>query len=107
MGLLSTETLQRLRENRNHDDPVPVVKLFTPYGNWAWLLAFQDGTDRDKLFGLCDMGIGQPELGYVRLSTLEDYDIRGIVIEHDSGAVFDKPLSHYARTARENGKIVT
>lgn len=107
MGLLSTETLNQLRENRNQEDPVPVVKLFTPYGKWAWLLAFQDGTDRDKLFGLCDMGIGQPELGYVRLSTLEDYDNQGIVIEYDRSAVFDKPLSYYTQIARGNGKIIT
>ncbi len=107
MSLLPKEILNRLRENRRRKDPVPVVKLFTPNGEWAWPLANQDGGDKDKMFGLCDMGIGQPELGYVRLSTIESYDIKGIVIEFDPDAVFDKPLSEYASIAKENGKIVT
>ena len=46
----------------------PVVKLFTPDAQCTWLLTEIDG---DGLaFGLCDLGLGCPELGYVSLTEL-------------------------------------
>ena len=49
--------------NRDH---IPVVKLFNPMGPATWLLCELDA-DGDTLFGLCDLGVGEPELGYVSL----------------------------------------
>jgi hypothetical protein len=50
----------------------PVVKLFTPDGNATWLLT-ELNPDFDHLaFGLCDLGLGEPELGYVSLHELAD-----------------------------------
>jgi hypothetical protein len=51
-------------------DPHPVVKLFTPDAGATWLLTELDPNDEDLAFGLCDLGLGEPELGYVRLSDL-------------------------------------
>ena len=51
--------------------PLPVVKLFTPDASATWLLTELDPADPDLAFGLCDLGLGCPELGYVRLSELE------------------------------------
>jgi hypothetical protein len=48
-------------------DPRPVVKLFTPGAGAAWLLTELDPDDPDIAFGLCDLGLGFPELGSVRL----------------------------------------
>jgi hypothetical protein len=45
----------------NHD-PKPVVKLFTPVSNATWLLTELDPADPDVAFGLCDLGLGCPEL---------------------------------------------
>ena len=42
----------------------PVVKLFTPDAQCTWLLTELD-PDGGLAFGLCDLGMGEPELGYV------------------------------------------
>src|SRR6202162_3658035 len=46
----------------------PVVKLFTPDAQCTWLLT-ELGLD-DIAFGLCDLGLGTPELGYVSMREL-------------------------------------
>jgi hypothetical protein len=51
-------------------DPPPVVKLFTPDAGATWLLTEIDPDDHDHAFGLCDLGQGFPELGYVSLAEL-------------------------------------
>lgn len=47
-----------------------VVRLFTPDAHATWLLAALDPADGDTACGLCDVGIGMPEIGHVRLSEL-------------------------------------
>ena len=54
----------------NTDDLAPVVQLFCPWGGGTWLLTELDPEDPDIAFGLCDLGMGSPELGSVRLSEL-------------------------------------
>src|ERR1700685_2044099 len=41
----------------------PVVKLFTPDAQCTWLLT-ELGND-DIAYGLCDLGMGFPEIGFV------------------------------------------
>jgi hypothetical protein len=48
----------------------PVIKLFTPWGNATWYLSEYDA-ENDLFFGLCDLGMGFPEMGYVSKSDLE------------------------------------
>ena len=48
----------------------PVVKLFTPDGAATWLLTEIDPAYQDIVFGLCDLGMGCPELGSVSLAVL-------------------------------------
>ena len=50
-------------------DFLPVVKLFTPDAGCTWLLTEIDPDDEDIAFGLCDLGMGYPELGNVSLAT--------------------------------------
>lgn len=88
-------------------DPVPVVKLFTPDAHATWLLTELDPEDGDTAFGLCDVGIGMPELGNVRISELAS--IVGplkLPIERDLYFVAQRTLSDYARLARINGSII-
>ena len=88
-------------------DPVPVVKLFTPDANATWLLTELDPADGDTAFGLCDIGIGMPELGTVRISEL--VSIVGplkLPIERDLYFTAKRTLSEYARLARINGSII-
>ena len=87
-------------------DPEPVVKLFTPDAAATWLLSELDPGDPDIAFGLCDLGLGCPELGSVRISEIETVRGRlGLPVERDLYFTADKPLSAYAEQARLDGCI--
>jgi len=82
-------------------DHVPVVKLFDPVGAAIWLITEMMPQDPDLMFGLCDLGMGFPELGYVRLSELEAIRLPlGFGIECDPHFTAKHPLSVYAAAAR-------
>jgi len=82
-------------------DPKPVVKFFTPDGSATWLLTELDPEDNDIAFGLCDLGMGSPELGSVRISEITAArGPLGLPIERDLHFTADKPLSAYAEQAR-------
>jgi len=79
MELLTQDQRERMRANGvanahhiardgNTEDFLPVVKLFCPWGEPIWLLTELDPEDPDMAFGLCDLGMGFPELGTVRVS---------------------------------------
>ncbi|WFU33661.1 DUF2958 domain-containing protein [Bradyrhizobium brasilense] len=87
-------------------DFVPVVKLFCPWGAATWLLSELDPENPDIAFGLCDLGVGCPELGNVSLSELES--IRspgGLGVERDLHFYADKTLFAYADEAKRLGHI--
>ena len=88
-------------------DPAPVVKLFTPDAGATWLLTEIDPDDHDHAFGVCDWGLGMPELGWVSLQELATVRGRlGLPIERDLHFRAEKRLSAYARDARRAGQIV-
>ncbi|GGJ36162.1 transposase [Sphingopyxis bauzanensis] len=90
----------------DHIDPQPVLKLFTPDASATWLLTEVDPDDEDLAFGLCDLGLGMPELGWVRLSEMAAFrSPRGLRIERDEHFTPDKPLSAFAADARSGGRI--
>jgi hypothetical protein len=85
----------------------PVVKLFTPDGNATWLLTEID-VHTGLAFGLCDLGLGEPELGYVSFAELET--VRGplgLSIERDLHFAPMRTIAAYADLAREQRRIVT
>lgn len=87
-------------------DFYPVVKLFTPDAAGTWLLTELDPEEPDIAFGLCDLGMGCPELGYVSISELAQLRGRlGLPVERDRFFTATKTLSAYAAEARENGHI--
>lgn len=92
----------RDRERDHH----PVLKLFNPMGPATWLICLME-PDGDTLFGLCDLGFGEPELGYVSLAEIEEVSA-GLVIglERDLSFRGKHPISTYARAARAAGRIV-
>ncbi len=72
----------------------------------TWLVTELDSDG--LLFGLCDLGLGCPELGYVSL--LELRTVRGklgLPIERNLHFKADKPISAYTDEARARGHIVT
>lgn len=118
MKLLTKDIRAKLLSNGRHrvqaqdlgdkePDFFPVVKLFTPDAGCTWLLSELDPEDPDLAFGLCDLGMGFPELGYVRISELER--VRGrlhLPVERDRFFTADKPLSAYATEANFKRRIV-
>jgi hypothetical protein len=97
---------QPLRGTRSEIDFMPVVKLFTPWGGATWLLTELDPEDADIAFGLCDLGMGFPELGAVSIAELES--VRGpfgLRVERDRHFEASKTLSAYAEEASRAGQI--
>jgi len=91
-----------------HHDPAPVMKLFTPDAGATWLLTEIDPTDHDRAFGLCDLGLGEPELGYVSLGELSAIrGALGLPVERDTAFTGDKPLSAYTVDARQMRGIIS
>jgi hypothetical protein len=88
-------------------DHKPVIKLFNPVGAATWLISEVDPTDPDRAFGLCDLGMDSPELGYVSLSEIFGVRLRfGLKIERDMHFTANKTLGEYAKEARAAGRIV-
>lgn len=111
MKLLTTSIRDQLLRNgriaaalaedgRAEADFLPVVKLFTPDASCTWLLTELDPEDPDIAFGLCDLGMGCPELGGVRISELEAVRGRlGLPVERDRHFYPVHTLMTYARAA--------
>lgn len=77
-----------------------VVKYFTPDANCTWFVieGEQLANGDWRLFGLCDLGMGSPELGYVMLSELQAVRGRmGLPVERDR---------HYSGTLADAAKDV-
>jgi hypothetical protein len=97
------EANARKTEIEGEDDHRPVVKLFDPCGAATWLLTEIEG---DIAFGLCDLGMGSPELGSVSITELEAIKgPLGIGIERDQYFEAEMTISEYAEAARASGSI--
>ncbi|WP_414714262.1 DUF2958 domain-containing protein [Sphingomonas sp.] len=53
-------------------DPVPLIRIKVADSDASWLVTEIDPDDHDLAYGLADAGIGLPEQGHFRLSTLAD-----------------------------------
>ena len=109
MKLLTKAIEKKLRFNSENPDVdhKPVVKFFNPCGAATWLFTELDA-DGDTLFGLCDLGMGFPELGYASLSELKAVRSAApfrLPMERDMHWQASKTLSEYADEAREAGAI--
>jgi len=77
---LLTKTLQKqlppLRSQDDVPDPIAVAHFFDPTGaaNWYVTEGAPEGDDF-IMFGLCDLGLGFPELGCVSMNELQS--VRG------------------------------
>lgn len=118
MKILTKNILDKLLANGRKQDEVrgtveemdfhPVVKLFTPDAGCTWLLTELDSESPDIAFGLCDLGMGFPELGSVSLTELRSVRGQiGLPIERDKYFKASHPLSVYTRAANQADRIVT
>ena len=107
MKLITEEIKAKLASNKGDANvDKPYLKLFSPTGAATWLIT--EIVDEDTLFGLCDLGMGFPELGYVSLQELESVTLPfGLKIERDMYFTPDKTLSEYVELARQHQEIVT
>lgn len=93
-------------ENRGKDH-YPVIKLFMPGMAHTWLITELDPEEPDIAFGLCDLGMGYPELGYVSLEEISSVKNRlGLGIERDLHFEAIHPISVYAKAANFHSRIV-
>ena len=114
MNFITPELREQLLANGRRSiedecfDPCPVLRLFTPDAGATWLITELDPDDHDHAFGLCDLGLGFPELGYVSLVELQVMRGRlGLPVERDLFFTATKTISVYASEARSAGRIVT
>jgi hypothetical protein len=117
MKLITSDQDRRMRENGEAnaagaaqdgktEDFQPVVKLFCPWNGATWLLTELDPYEPDIAFGLCDLGMGFPELGSVRLSELAAIvGPGGLRIERDLYFRPTMTLQGYAEAARREQHI--
>lgn len=117
MKLLTKDIETKLRRNAEatraaqerelaEPDHVPVLKVFAPWSNATWLFT-ELAEDGDTLFGLCDLGMGFPELGYASLSEIQEArGPAGLPLERDVHFATDRPLSDFAQEARRRERIV-
>ena len=107
--LIQNGAVRRRLDEEGEADPdfYPVVKLFTPDAACTWLLTELDPEDPEIAFGLCDRGLGFPELGSVYLPELAALRGRlGLPVERDRNFAPRFTLSVYADAARKAQCIV-
>src|SRR5262249_32969686 len=100
------ETRTAQRAGHREPDHVPVVKIFNPVGAATWILTELED-DGETLYGLCDLGMGSPELGYVGKTEMEtaQFNRLGLPLERDEHFRPQVTLSVYAEAARFNQRI--
>jgi hypothetical protein len=70
-------------EDKDPSEITVPLKLFNPCGAATWYIT-EMNSDTGMMFGLCDLGLGYPELGYVSLDELKSVRLRfGLGIERD------------------------
>jgi len=85
-------------------DLEPVVKLFTPDAECTWLLSELDPDGHNTAFGLADLGIGPPELGWVWLPEIRNLRGKlGLPVERDENFKPRGSMDQYADLARTFG----
>jgi hypothetical protein len=115
MKIILKKQLEQLHHNYKHNLSLnpegtdtgikPVVKLFGG-SSCTWLLT-ELNPDSNIAFGLCDLGQGSPELGYVSLDELESVKFPpfGLPIERDMSWEASKTITEYAEESRSLGYI--
>jgi hypothetical protein len=109
MQLITQEIRKKLLANHGNDGSAqPVLKLFCPWGAATWLISEMDPEDENYLYGLCDLGMGSPEVGGVYLPELEGIEgPLNLKIERDRYWSPDKTLNEYADEAVDAGRILS
>lgn len=89
------------------NDHVPLVQLYLPRTKCTWLLTEIDPVQTNRAFGLCDLGVGSPELGYL---DFDEYRVSGqpshtSLLFRDMRFFGNYPISVYEAVAKQFGYI--
>lgn len=112
--LIPQELREKMIENARdmlkgrEDDHPPVVKLFSIAGNATWLLSELNPFEPTIAYGLCDLGMGSPELGYVTLEELESIQHPSLpipLVVRDEHFDAEYLMSVYVEAARQHQGI--
>ena len=112
--LIPQELREKMIENARdmlkgrEDDHPPVIKLFSIAGSATWLLSELNPMEPTVAFGLCDLGMGSPELGYVSLEELESIQHPSLpipLIVRDEHFEADYLMSVYVEAAHRHQGI--
>ncbi|MBS1778034.1 MAG: DUF2958 domain-containing protein [Bacteroidetes bacterium] len=113
MLIIDKETREKLLENgkpenRDQDHP-PVVQISILSTDCVWLLSDLDPDAENIAFGLCDLGMGFPELGYVDLNEIAELSMSAsvmpIIFVNKINATHQ--LTTYYRASLIDNKITT
>ena len=107
MKLITAEIKKGFERNMKlpEAERMPILKLFNPMGAATWLISEMD--EDGILFGLCDLGMGFPELGNVSLEELESVQLPfGLKIERDRYFSPTQNLAWYTDEARKAQAII-
>ena len=105
--LLGADNYAQMLENHRSSksaDHLPVVHLSIPCTDCHWLLT-DIAPNSDVAFGLCDLGMGFPELGYVRLGEIISCT-RIPPVERNNMFKALAPISRYHEEALKEQQIV-
>ena len=101
------ENARDMRKGRDDDHP-RVVKLFSIGGSATWLLSELNPFEPTIAYGLCDLGMGSPELGYVSLEELESIQHPSLpipLVVRDEHFDAEYLMSVYVEVARHHQSI--
>lgn len=77
-------TLAELYSTDGLKGDLPAVYVFTPDAGATWVL-WEYSPEEGLAFGLCDLGLGFPEMGYVSVPELEELRGKfGLPVEVDT-----------------------
>lgn len=109
MKLYTEEQYQKLIENgKNPDqDHPPVIRLHILFTGCQWLISELDPQNQNLAFGLCDLGMGCPELGYVDIDEIKAITNVPFPVMGDVFFKANYPMTVYAEAARMCGYITT
>ncbi|GHE73244.1 hypothetical protein GCM10019059_36030 [Camelimonas fluminis] len=103
---LLSDNATRAKADPNFD-PIPHLKLFTPWARCTWLITESDSKDPNLVYGLADLGNGEPEFGAINLhEILSLTGPQGMLVEVDKYWEPKHPISVYIENAQKAGRII-
>lgn len=95
-------------ENRDKDHP-PVAHLYFNWHPAEWLISEIDPENPGIAFGLCDLGMGFPEMGYIDLQELKSLKVgpEPFALPIANNTLFEGkyPLTVYWKASKVHSKI--